>query len=194
MEERRASNKWCVKRIFKNFKILLRGRNGRRSSEPCAFTRAEQSVGSSRAVSPLEPAQLQMLEQKQQRLQEERREEPEPLSPQCCDSPTSPSVFTVTSDEDSSRSSTCASVPELEDTLVQVPEEEGEKDEEDLRFWRYNEPLHFLDEWTIERRDLSLERVLATTEKETIYRLVYVTQATLASIVWLRDIVYYTFH
>ncbi|KAL5486637.1 hypothetical protein EMCRGX_G019144 [Ephydatia muelleri] len=172
MEKRRASNnKWCVKRIFKNFKILLRGRNGRRSSEPCAFSHAEQS---SRVLLPLEPEQLQMLEHKhkqqlQKQLQEEQvlqqLDEQEPLSPECCDSPTSPSAFTATSDGNSSRSSTCASVPELEDTLVQT-----QVDEDDLRFWRYDEPLDFLDEWTIERRDLSLERVLATTEKETVYR------------------------
>ena len=107
--------------------------------------------------------QLQKQLQEEQVLQQ--LDEQEPLSPECCDSPTSPSAFTATSDGNSSRSSTCASVPELEDTLVQT-----QVDEDDLRFWRYDEPLDFLDEWTIERRDLSLERVLATTEKETVYR------------------------
>ena len=59
-------------------------------------------------------------------------------------------------------------MPELEDTLV----EEG-----DFGISHYNE-LDFLDEWTIERRDLSLERVITTSEKETVYRLVYLVHDT----------------
>ena len=158
MAKQRTSNKWCVKRFVKNVKILLQRRSGRRCSEPCAFPLAEEPK-----IFPLslEPEELQALEHvrvQEQLLQQQQQEQPK------CDSLPSPSLISPANEGDSSRSSTSTSVSELEDTLVEMPGDEG-----DFGFWRYNE-LEFLDEWTIAQRDLSLKRVITTSEKETVYR------------------------